>query len=92
LAILLPCYQDEAAIAETVAAFVLAAVAALVFACPLLVTFLETGLVPRPPTAVLATGIASLGFLRLGSGIVLDRVARGRHETKRLETPTPDFG
>ena len=70
------------------------AVGAVVLAYPLLVTFLQTGLVPRLPTAVLATGIALLGFLSLGCGIVLDSVSRGRHEMKRLrylEIPAPDF-
>jgi glycosyltransferase involved in cell wall biosynthesis len=73
----------------------LAALVSLVLAYPLLVTFLETGLVPRLPTAVLATGIALLSFLSLGCGIVLDSVSRGRHETKRLrylEIPAPDAG
>lgn len=72
-----------------------AVVVALALAYPLLVTFVKTGLVPRLPTAVLATGIALLGFLSLGCGIVLDSVARGRHEMKRLrylEIPAPDFG
>jgi glycosyltransferase involved in cell wall biosynthesis len=64
-------------------------------AYPLIVTFLKTGLVPRLPTAVLATGVALLSFLSLGCGIVLDSVSRGRHETKRLrylEIPAPDAG
>lgn len=73
----------------------LAAIVSLVLAYPLFVTFLQTGLVPRLPTAVLATGIALLAFLSLGCGIVLDSVSRGRHEMKRLrylEIPAPDFG
>jgi glycosyltransferase involved in cell wall biosynthesis len=64
-------------------------------AYPLVVTFLKTGLVPRLPTAVLATGVALLSFLSLGCGIVLDSVSRGRHEMKRLrylEIPAPDAG
>jgi glycosyltransferase involved in cell wall biosynthesis len=72
----------------------LAALVSLVLAYPLLMTFLQTGLVPRLPTAVLATGIALLAFLSLGCGIVLDSVSRGRHEMKRLrylEIPAPDF-
>jgi glycosyltransferase involved in cell wall biosynthesis len=72
----------------------LAAIIALILAYPLLVTFLQTGLVPRLPTAVLATGIGLLAFLSLGCGIVLDSVSRGRHEMKRLrylEIPAPDF-
>ncbi len=72
----------------------LLAAVSLVLAYPLLVTFLQTGLVPRLPTAVLATGIALLAFISLGCGIVLDSVSRGRHEMKRLRylaIPAPDF-
>jgi hypothetical protein len=47
-------------------------------------TFLETGLVPRLPTAVLATGIMLLGFLSLACGFILDTVTHGRREMKRL--------
>lgn len=51
---------------------------------PLLFTYMETGLVPRLPTAVLSTGLMLLGFLSLASGIILDSVSRGRVEVKRL--------
>ena len=60
---------------------------ALVSAClavPLLVTFLETGLVPRFPTAVLCTGLFLLASLLGVSGVILDSVARGRAEQKRI--------
>lgn len=58
--------------------------AALVLGYPLLTTWLETGLVPRFPTAILATGISLLGFLSLTCGLILDSVARSRRESKRL--------
>ena len=48
------------------------------------VEFLETGLVPRLPTAVLATGLMLLASLSVVCGMILDNVARGRRETKRL--------
>jgi hypothetical protein len=51
---------------------------------PLVVTFIKTGLVPRLPTAVLATSIMLLGFLSLACGLILDTVTRGRIEMKRL--------
>jgi glycosyltransferase involved in cell wall biosynthesis len=60
------------------------ALVSLALAYPLLVTFWETGLVPRLPTAVLATGIMLLSFLSLACGFILDSVSRGRHEMKRL--------
>jgi hypothetical protein len=46
---------------------------------------METGLVPRLPTAVLATGLMLLGFLCLACGLILDTVTRGRKELKRLQ-------
>jgi len=45
---------------------------------------MDTGLVPRFPTAILATGLMLLAFLALGCGLILNNVARGRRETKRL--------
>jgi hypothetical protein len=53
-------------------------------ATPLAVTFIETGLVPRMPTAILAMGLMVLAFLSLSCGLVLDTVTRGRIEMKRL--------
>ncbi|HEC91224.1 MAG TPA: glycosyl transferase, partial [Alphaproteobacteria bacterium] len=53
-------------------------------AVPLLVTYSETGLVPRFPTAVLSTGIMILSFLSLACGLILDSVSRGRREVKAL--------
>ncbi|MGG5811200.1 glycosyltransferase family 2 protein [Falsiroseomonas sp. CW058] len=67
---------------------------AVALAVPLLATFLETGLVPRLPTAVLCTGLVLLSFLSLACGLVLDTVTRGRLEAKRiayLAIPAPDF-
>ena len=60
------------------------AVLSLVLAVPLFLTYAQTGLVPRLPTGVLATGLMLLGFQAAGIGFVLDSVARGRREAKRL--------
>ena len=51
---------------------------------PVVIDFMHTGLVPRLPTAVLSTGLMLLGFLSLACGLILDAVARGRKENKRL--------
>ncbi|MBB4618876.1 glycosyltransferase family 2 protein [Sphingomonas abaci] len=59
-------------------------VLALVLAAPLVVTYLHTGLVPRMPTAVLATGLVILAALSLFAGLILDTVVRGRREVRRL--------
>ena len=58
--------------------------ASIVLGVPVVVEFLRTGLVPRLPTAVLSTGLMLLGCLSLTCGLILDAVARGRKETKRL--------
>jgi glycosyltransferase involved in cell wall biosynthesis len=60
------------------------AVISIAFAYPLFWTFIETGLVPRLPTAVLSTGTMILAFLSLACGIVLDNVGTQRWETKRM--------
>jgi glycosyltransferase involved in cell wall biosynthesis len=64
----------------------------VVLAIPLFQTYLETGLVPRLPTAILATGCMLLAFLSLFCGLVLDTVTLSRREAKRmryLEIPAP---
>ncbi len=53
-------------------------------ALPLLFVYLETGLVPRFPTAILASATTVLAFLSLVCGLVLQTVTRGRQEVKRL--------
>lgn len=57
---------------------------ALVLAAPLLPTYMATGQVPRFPTAILATGLVTIGVLSGMCGIILDTVVRGRREVKRL--------
>ncbi|WP_448500815.1 glycosyltransferase family 2 protein [Sphingomonas sp.] len=57
---------------------------AVLLAIPLAITWVETGLVPRLPTAVLATGLVILAFLNLFAGLILDTVVRGRREVRRL--------
>ena len=61
---------------------------------PVLVEYLQTGLVPRLPTAVLSTGLVLLSFLSFVCGLILDTVTRGRKEAKRiayLSVPGPAF-
>jgi glycosyltransferase involved in cell wall biosynthesis len=62
-------------------ALVLAGVALSV---PLITTYLETGLVPRIPTAILVVGLVLLGVLSFLSGLILDMTTRTRQEIKRL--------
>jgi glycosyltransferase involved in cell wall biosynthesis len=53
-------------------------------AAPLLLEFMTTGLVPRLPTAVLCAALMLLAAMSLQCGVILDSVARGRKENKRL--------
>jgi len=53
-------------------------------AVPVLIDYLRTGLVPRLPTAVLSVALVELAVLSLVCGLILDSVARGRKEAKRL--------
>jgi glycosyltransferase involved in cell wall biosynthesis len=53
-------------------------------AIPVVVTYLEEGLVPRLPTAVLSMGLMIVAMLAVSSGLVLDTVTRGRREMKLL--------
>ncbi len=54
------------------------------FGIPVILEFLRTGMVPRFPTAILATGLMILAAISLTCGIILDSVSRGRLEVKRL--------
>ena len=66
---------------------------ALVIAYPVVATYLQTGLVPRFPTAFLAMGLMVLSSISLTCGLILDSVSRGRLEQKRIlylgMSPTP---
>ena len=62
----------------------LLALIALVLAVPLLLTYLDTGLVPRMPTAILVTGMIIVAVLSFFAGLILDTVTRGRREMRRL--------
>jgi glycosyltransferase involved in cell wall biosynthesis len=73
-------------------AFLALSAVAIGLAVPIVATFLETGLVPRFPTAILSTGLMLLAFLSLFTGLILETVTRGRQEAKRmvyLSIPAP---
>jgi glycosyltransferase involved in cell wall biosynthesis len=62
----------------------LLALAAIIMSIPLAITYAKTGLVPRFPTAILATGLMILAALSFFAGLILDTVVRGRREVRRL--------
>jgi glycosyltransferase involved in cell wall biosynthesis len=62
----------------------LLAALAVVLAVPLVVTYAETHLVPRFPTAILVTGLMIVAVISFAVGLILDTVVRGRREMRRL--------
>ncbi|MEQ9315130.1 MAG: glycosyltransferase [Henriciella sp.] len=68
--------------------------AAMVLAAPLALTYVETGLVPRLPTAILSMGLVLIGTVAATCGLILDSLARARVEAKRsvfLSYPAADW-
>ena len=59
-------------------------IVAVNLAIPLVMTYLDTGLVPRFPTAILVTGMVVIAVLSFFAGLILDTVTRGRRELRRL--------
>lgn len=62
----------------------LLALVAVLLSVPLLIDYLQDGLVPRLPTAVLSASMMISALLSFSCGLILDNVTRGRHEMKRL--------
>jgi glycosyltransferase involved in cell wall biosynthesis len=60
------------------------ALLAVILAIPLAITYWQTGLVPRLPTALLSTGLMIMAMLNGFCGLILDTVVRGRREVRRL--------
>jgi len=56
----------------------------VILSVPVVLDYMRTGLVPRLPTAVLSVAIVELAVLSMVCGLILDSVARGRKEAKRL--------
>ncbi|WP_129649568.1 glycosyltransferase family 2 protein [Peristeroidobacter agariperforans] len=64
--------------------FLLLSLISLAVEIPVIVTFIETGLVPQIPSAVLGVGIGLLASLSLVCGLILETVTQGRNEAKRM--------
>ena len=60
------------------------AIISIGLAIPIFITYVQEGLVPRLPTAVLSTGLMVLAFLSIACGLILDTVTRGRRELKLI--------
>lgn len=84
LGTMLKLYRSEKPLRFFGAIGILLAVVSVLLAIPVVITFIETGLVPRLPTAVLSMGLMIMAMLSVSSGLVLDTVTRGRREMKML--------
>jgi glycosyltransferase involved in cell wall biosynthesis len=62
----------------------LLATASIILGIPILAEYFETGLVPRFPTAILASALMLLAAIAFIAGTILETVTRGRIELKRL--------
>jgi glycosyltransferase involved in cell wall biosynthesis len=54
------------------------------FMAPVLVEYIETGLVSRMPTWVLSVALLMISFMMFTAGVILDSVARSRAEQLRI--------
>jgi glycosyltransferase involved in cell wall biosynthesis len=84
LGTILKLYRSEKPLRFFTIIGVFLALVAVGLAIPVVVTYLEEGIVPRLPTAVLSTGLMIVAVLSVSSGLVLDTVTRGRREMKLL--------
>ena len=93
LTTILRLFKSEKPLAFFSIAFALFALASIDLAIPVVMTYLETGLVPRLPTAVLCTALMLFGVVLLACGIILDAVTKARIEQKRFSyLAVPLFG
>jgi len=77
--------KEERPLSFFSAVFAFFAVLSVILIEPVLMTYLQTGLVPRFPTAILSMGIMLMGFLSLTCGVILDTVTRSRKEMRRFQ-------
>lgn len=75
-------HERPLALYSTVAALIVASAVGL--GLPLLGQYLETGLVPRFPTAILAAALVVVAFIVLVVGILLDGLRKVRQESTRI--------
>ena len=82
LSTILNLYRTERPLAFFAGLGIALALVSVGLAIPIFATYLEQGVVPRVPTAILSTGLMLLAFLFVVAGLILDTVTRGRREMK----------
>ena len=86
--------KEERPLMFFASSFVALALLSIGLVTPVVLEFLETGLVRRFPTAILSAAIMLLAFLSIFCGLILDTVTHSRRELKRLaylEIPAPKW-
>ena len=84
LGTILKLYRSEKPLAFFSSIGIALAAVAIGLAIPIVVTYIEYGVVPRLPTAILSTGMMLSAIVSIGVGLILDTVTRGRREVKLL--------
>src|SRR5437764_6066963 len=84
LGTILKLYRSERPLRFFTAIGIFLTLVSIGLAIPIIITYIEHGIVPRLPTAVLSMGLMILAVLSISSGLVLDTVTRGRREMKLL--------
>ncbi|MEP6859262.1 MAG: glycosyltransferase [Deltaproteobacteria bacterium] len=84
LRVMITLFKNERPLAFFSYAALVLGLVAIGLSIPVFITYFETGLVPRFPTAILSSTLMLLAFLSLSVGFVLDTVTHGRREVKRL--------
>jgi glycosyltransferase involved in cell wall biosynthesis len=84
LRVMITLFKNERPLAFFLLVALILALTSIGLSIPVLVHYVQTGLVPRFPTAILSASIMLLAFLALAVGFNLDTVTRGRREVKRL--------
>jgi glycosyltransferase involved in cell wall biosynthesis len=76
--------KEEKPLAFFLVIGILLALISMSLGIPVIIEFMRTHLVPRLPTALLAAVVAVMSFVSFTCGLILDSVARGRAEARRL--------
>lgn len=77
-------FKSEKPLAFFSIGFFISVFISIALAVPIIETYVQTGLVPRFPTAILCSAMLLFGLILLTCGLILDTVTTGRLEQKRF--------
>ncbi|AQS92196.1 glycosyl transferase family 2 [Gluconobacter albidus] len=75
--------QERPLVFFSIFAFIFAAIG-VILGIPIIINYIDTGFVPRLPTALLAASCMIISALSMVCGLILDSVTLGRREQKRM--------